>query len=138
MTPAILIALAGVLCTIGVAMLGVVWRLGTRTGEMALKIVSFEDALRRADEAGEKWNKQVIDAIRELDTRISDQNTKIADLENKWKTAHRIAQKVASIDNRLAGIEAVCRDRVRCEVSTPLFPEDCAPGLIDGKEDSNE
>jgi hypothetical protein len=138
MTPAVLIALAGVLCAIGVAMLGVVWRLGTRTGEMTLKIAAFEDALRRADAAAEKWNAQVIDAIRELDTRISDQNVKIGELENKWRTAHRIAQKVSDLDNRLAGIEAVCRDRIRCEVSTPLFIEDGAPGLMDKKEDSNE
>jgi hypothetical protein len=138
MTPAILISLAGVLCAIGVAMLGVVWRLGTRTGEMTLKIAAFEDALQRADAAAEKWNKQVIDAIRELDTRITDQNAKISELENKWRTAHRIAQKVADLDNRLAGVEAVCRDRIRCEVSEPLFIESGAPGFIIKKEDSDE
>jgi ATP phosphoribosyltransferase regulatory subunit HisZ len=138
MTPAILISLAGVLCAIGVSMLGVVWRLGTRTGEMTLKIAAFEDALRRADDLAEKWNKQVIDAVRELDGRITEQNVKIGELENKWKTAHRLVSKVSEIEADLAGIKAVCRDRIRCEVSTPLFMEDGAPGLQNGKEDDNE
>ena len=133
MTPAVIISLAGVLCAIGVAVLGVVWRLGTRTGELKVKIEAFDEALQRADETGRKWNDDVIAAVRELDTRLSNQQTQIGDLQNQWRTAHRIVQKVADLDNRLSGIEAVCHDRIRCEISRPIMIEDGVPELFDAE-----
>lgn len=131
----IFIAAAGLLCTVGVAVLGVVWRLGTRTGQLTGKIDDFEAALKREAEAAEKWNADVIAAIKELDGRVGVQESEIHSLKNQWKTAHRIAQKVADLDSRLSGIEAVCADRVRCEISRPIVLEDGTPNT-DG--DSHE
>lgn len=124
---AVVVASAGVLCAIGVAVLGVVWRLGTKQATVVTKIESFEKALARSDEAGEKWNKQVIDAMREICLRVDAHDLAIGELRNQWKTAHRIVQKVSSLDTRLAGIEAVCGDRIRCEQSQPFDVEDGAP-----------
>jgi hypothetical protein len=127
----VVIGAAGLLCTVGIAVLGVVWRLGTKTGEMVLRMVAYDAALLRSDAACERWNAQMIDALKRLDERVDDQAVKLSELENKWRVAHRIAQKVADIDNRLTGIEAVCHDRIRCEISRPIDVEDGAPRLRD-------
>lgn len=123
----IIVASAGALCAIGVAVIGVVWRLGTNAAETKGEIAAFKDALKKSDEAAEKWNKQVVDVVREFNDRLDGHDAIIIELQNEWKTAHRIVQKVQELDNRLAGIEAVCHDRIRCEQLQPFDVEDGAP-----------
>jgi len=109
---AALIAVAIVLCVVAVAVLRSIWHLETKTVELLLKFQSIEDAVKLRLEAVEG-------AVCVLTDAIGKQDTKIAMLDNKWSTAHRLVEKVASLDRRLVDVEAICH--------VQTTPEDEAP-----------
>jgi hypothetical protein len=103
-TAGTVVGVAAILCTLLVAFIGAVWRLGTKVAETNTDVKNAGTTLR-----------DVIATIRDFDQRIVDQDHKISrigsDCENTRQLAHKLVETVQCVVSRVTTIEARCDER---------------------------
>ena len=95
------------------ALIGVVFYLGRKIGSFGERVQSFEKEQKFATDAGERWNRDMIEALRELDARLTDQNQRLSDLEYKWRDAHNVAERVRDLEDWRREVDVRCEERAR-------------------------
>lgn len=107
----ILVAFAGLLCTILIALVGVAWRLSSVVTEVKQSSTSAGETLKALPAAMKDFRDELADHMSRVDARLAKQDKALAMMGMRSEADHRIAQEVQAVRVRVERIEAVCKER---------------------------
>jgi hypothetical protein len=99
------------------------------------QVKSFDESTREATRLGEKWNSDLLSALREVDERVSDALMRITELEYQKRTEKNLPDRVRVLEEWRHDVDTRCKERearYRYEGSKRiLIQEEAAPEDID-------
>lgn len=114
-----------------------VFYLGRKVGNFSATVTafkeqvrSFEEATREATRLGEKWNSDLLAALREVDERVTDALMRINELEHKKREEKDIPERLRELEEWR--LDHVARHEERARVygsQRNAVSEDGAPAL---------
>jgi hypothetical protein len=119
-----------------------VFYLGRKVGAFGATVTAFTAQVRAYDEStkeatrlGEKWNSELLAALREVDERVSDALMRITELEYQKRTEKNLPDRVKVLEEWRHDVDTRCKERearYRYEGSKRiLIQEEAAPGIDD-------
>jgi TolA-binding protein len=113
--------------TLLLALIGAVYFMGRKMGAFGERVRSFEKTTSDAAEAGEKWNADMIAALKEVDTKATDLTSDVAEMKHSFRELRTLPGRVTELEKWQREVDARCEERRRIQCSSPnLFelPDD--------------
>jgi len=101
------------------ALIGVVFYIGRKVGAFGAQVKSFEDATREATRLGEKWNSDLLAALREVDDRVTDALSRVVELEHKQREAKDLPERMKELEEWRREVDTRCEERRQAQCSRP-------------------
>lgn len=119
-----------------------VFYLGRKVGAFGATVLAFTAQVKAYDEStkeatrlGEKWNSDLLAALREVDERVSDALMRITELEYQKRSEKNLPERVRVLEEWRHDVDTRCKERearYRYEGSKRiLIQEEAAPEDID-------
>jgi hypothetical protein len=105
---------------------------GATVTAFTMQVKSFDEATREATRLGEKWNSDLLAALREVDERLGNALMRITDLEYKWRESHGVAGRVKELEEWRREIDTRLEEQdKRFQGSRRIVIEEPVPVLED-------
>lgn len=111
MTLTALISLLSIIAVVGIAVVGVVYRQGTKQGVHTKVLETALTTIGGLPAAFKELREEIDDHAQMYKSSLDLQNRKITILEAKWETTHKLVETVSRHDIEIAAIKAVCKER---------------------------
>jgi flagellar motility protein MotE (MotC chaperone) len=104
-----------------------VGQFGAQVTAFGVQVKSFEEATRESTRLGEKWNTDLLAALREVDERVVDALSRVAELEHKQREAKDLPGRMKALEEWRREIDTRFEERHRYENSRRNVVEEAAP-----------